>query len=104
MLRTRPPTRRLRPLVLLLLAALVAGPLLSSARPAHAAVVFTVNHVGDAGDLGAFVCDAYHDEGRQCTLRAAIDSANALPGRDTIRFAIPDDPAVPGLELKSIRP
>lgn len=44
---------------------------------------FTVTAVADAGDSspGDGVCD---DGAGQCTLRAAIEEANALPGADTI--------------------
>ncbi len=64
---------------LLLLAAL--------ALQAHAAVVLTVNSTGDAPDaaLGDGVCATATGE---CTLRAAIQEANALGGLDTITFNI----------------
>src|SRR3990172_8808874 len=51
-------------------------------RPAHAAE-FTVNSTADAVDasLGDGTCD---DGSGNCTLRAAIQEANALSGPDTI--------------------
>ncbi|ANM29247.1 hypothetical protein ABI59_06070 [Acidobacteria bacterium Mor1] len=47
----------------------------------------TVNDAGDAGDAspGDGACDA---GGGACTLRAAIEEANALAGADTIQFAL----------------
>lgn len=45
------------------------------------AETFTVTSIGDPGDG---VCDAV------CTLREAIVAANASPGSDAIRFALPD--------------
>lgn len=49
---------------------------------------FTVTSAGDAGDAneGNGACDI---GGGQCTLRAAIEEANAWPGHDTIQFNIP---------------
>jgi len=54
----------------------------------------TVNSTGDAVDLvaGDGKCDtgALNSQGApECTLRAAIEEANALAGADTIRFNIP---------------
>ena len=62
----------------IVLAALTAG----SAAPAHGAS-FTVNANHDAADTAAGdgVCA---DAGGACTLRAAVDETNALPGPDTI--------------------
>jgi CSLREA domain-containing protein len=56
------------------------------AGPAQAAT-FVVNNVGDAGDAapGNGVCAT---AGAVCTLRAAIQEANALAGADTINFNI----------------
>jgi CSLREA domain-containing protein len=84
----------------LLLAAMVAllfGML--TAKPAHADT-FTVNTTDDTNDnfcdpLGADPLDS-------CSLREAIKLANARPGADTIAFNIPDDPNVPGNEVKTI--
>lgn len=60
------------------LAALVVG--LTSARPAHAAPLFTVSSTVDAhwnGTPGACIAVA---PGSPCTLRAAIEVANTIPG------------------------
>ena len=56
------------------------------ARPANAST-FTVNSIGDTGDSTPDgTCG-------NCTLRHAIQEANASPGADTIKFNIPgDDP------------
>ena len=50
-----------------------------------------VNSLEDGADLkpGDGRCD---DGNGACTLRAAIDEANALPGRQTIAFKLPDKP------------
>jgi CSLREA domain-containing protein len=60
--------------------------LLSAAAPAGAAS-FTVNSTGDAGDANAGN-GACATSGGACTLRAAIQEANALAGPDQIDFAI----------------
>ena len=67
---------------------------------AHAAT-FTVNQSGDAADAtpGNGVCAT---AGAVCTLRAALQEANALAGVDTINFAIGSGPqtiAVSGTAL-----
>ena len=51
------------------------------------AATFTVNSILDTGDSspGDAVCD---DGGGNCTLRAAIEEANALSGTDNIHFSI----------------
>jgi trimeric autotransporter adhesin len=61
---------------------------LQAANPAHAATTFTVNSTGDKPDEN-------HLDGRcqttttgECTLRAAIQQANATKSADTINFAI----------------
>ncbi|NQV15849.1 CSLREA domain-containing protein, partial [bacterium] len=59
--------------------------------------VFTVNSTGDAQD--AFPGDGICVDGSgDCTLRAAIQEANAHPGYDKIEFAIP------GLGVHTIQP
>ena len=85
---------------------MLAGVLLSLwSAPAGAAITFTVNSTGDEDDLdfpgGAFDgssdgnCDiTLSIAGNQCTLRAAIQAANAndnAPTVDLIRFDIPGD-------------
>lgn len=58
---------------------------------AASAATLTVNNTGDAVDAntGDGFCDAV---GGGCTLRAAIQQANALPGVDTIQFLIDTGP------------
>ncbi len=71
------------------------------ASPAWAAE-FIVNSTGDAGDVGpSGVCNTVpFPEGTEpeCTLRAAIDEANATTAADTIDFDIP------GGGVQTIRP
>src|SRR5215211_6314841 len=73
---------------------MVVGTLLAAclmaAQPAHASTTFTVNSTADYGDVAASdgVCDATRGGG-ECTLRAAIEQANATSGADTINFDIP---------------
>src|SRR3990170_4981361 len=74
-------------LVSIILLALAAIP----APPSRAATTFTVNSAANNGDANVNnpACDI--DEvtpGDQCTLRAAIDQANATAGQDTIEFSI----------------
>jgi parallel beta-helix repeat protein len=53
-------------------------------------MTFTVNSTGDAGDATIDgTCDADATATVQCTLRAAIQEANATTDADTINFAIP---------------
>jgi CSLREA domain-containing protein len=57
--------------------------------------VFTVNSEFDGADtnVGNGICDADSIEpGAQCTLRAAIQEANANPGADSIHFSISSGP------------
>lgn len=58
------------------------------ALPAAAQALFTVNDGGDAVDIviGDGVCAT---SGGVCTLRAAIQEANASPAFDTIMFSVP---------------
>ena len=76
---------------------LVAGMMAASlivASPAHASTTFTVNLPGDTKDANTSdnLCDVnLFGSGNQCTLRAAIEQANATPGADTINFDIPDN-------------
>jgi CSLREA domain-containing protein len=75
----------------LLMAALVAGSL--QAPPAQAADTFTVERTVDTPDanVGDGDCDvSLAATGFQCTLRAAIQEANATPEADLIRFSILD--------------
>jgi trimeric autotransporter adhesin len=75
--------------VLMMLAMLASMLLVLSARPTHASTSFTVNQTSDASDenLADGVCDINSlVSGDQCTLRAAIEQANATSGADTINF------------------
>jgi hypothetical protein len=78
---------------LMVVAALLAACLLLAAKPAHAATSFTVNLPGDTHDVDHSdnLCDVnLFGSGEQCTLRAAMEQANATAGADAIRFLIPD--------------
>ena len=75
----------------LLVAAMMAAGMLGSA-PAHAATTFTVNDTSDAPDAftTSNICDTdVFTSGDQCSLRAAIQQANATTGADVINFNIP---------------
>ncbi len=75
----------------LLVAAMMAAGILA-ASPSHAATTFTVNSTADAPDAftTSNTCDTdVFTGGDQCSLRAAIQQANATAGADTINFAIP---------------
>ncbi len=79
---------------------------LLAVKPAHAAN-FVVNRSADTRDanLSNTVCDVDASRrGNQCTLRAAIQEANDTEGAEVIRFNIPDNPNVSGLEVKTISP
>jgi CSLREA domain-containing protein len=104
-------TRTLAFCIVALLVAASIGVLLA-AKPVHADT-FTVNRTGNESEPGANqgngVCDALPStRGNQCTLRAAIQEANANNNAptvvDLIRFNIPDNPNVSGLEVKTISP
>lgn len=90
----RPPLRKSWTLnfaaVLTVIAAGIA--LGSTASPARADLIVAVTGTGDVSDYnpGDGVCDVDPaTAGDQCTLRAALEETNALPGSDAIRFAIP---------------
>ena len=77
----------------LALAALLVTSLLLAARPAHASTTFTVDSDVDVTDtnIGNGVCDSDadpNDDTNTCTLRGAIQEANATPGADVINFNI----------------
>jgi CSLREA domain-containing protein len=79
-------------LALLVLGGAVVLAALSSGS-AEAAITFTVNSTGDQGEPAASRGDGLCDwdaatTGPQCTLRAAIQEANATSGADTIEFNI----------------
>ena len=75
------------------LLALMAASLLLAAMPAHASTTFTVNSTADYGDQtpgdGKCHTGTIMLTGETCTLRAAIQEANATTGVDTINFNIP---------------
>lgn len=83
----RIPSSLLAACGLLGLLTLTAVPLNFMQPTAHAATVFTVNSVGDGADSNTAdgVCN---DGAGNCTLRAALEQANAVPGTDTINFQI----------------
>ncbi len=70
--------------------AMLLSLVLGSPPTTLAASTFTVNRTGDASDLapGNGKCDTSASRGLQCTLRAAIEEANAFAGADTIKFNI----------------
>jgi len=75
--------------VLLLAAMMAAG---MTPAPAQASTTFVVNQTSDfpdASTLGVGCDTDVFTNGDQCTLRAAIQQANATAGADTINFAIP---------------
>jgi trimeric autotransporter adhesin len=75
----------LRRLLVATLAVLAMG-----AADARAGDPFVVNETGDESDpTPDAVCDVSADPGSQCTLRAAIENANAFPGLDSVQFEIP---------------
>jgi hypothetical protein len=82
----RTPIRR----ALLAILALEGILLALSSGPVEAATTFTVNKTGDAGDrrISDSVCDSSRLNGKQCTLRAAIQESNDTLGADTINFNI----------------
>jgi hypothetical protein len=59
-----------------------------SVKAQNAGKLFTVNHNGDTTDanVGDGVCA---DSNGNCTLRAAIEEANATPAQDAVNFALP---------------
>ncbi len=99
------PGRRLFKLALRLCicAALAAGLWGRVAPPAGAATTFVVNSAGDGAD--ADTADGLcADSGGNCTLRAAIQQANATPGADTVNFRIGTGPQTitPGSALPAV--
>lgn len=87
----------------LLLAAILAASLAPAAGPARAADTFTVDRTIDTpdADVGDGDCDvSLAATGFQCTLRAAIQEANATPEQDLIRFFIQD--GTPGVETINV--
>ena len=93
--KTKKTNHYYRALAALVVLAVLASTLLatSATRPAYAAdgKTFTVNRNGDFKDTnpGDGICDATTAEGVDCSLRAAIQEANAVSGADAINFNIP---------------
>src|SRR5919199_1634586 len=86
------PSRRVVVLVLVAMVALASLLVALAARPAHASTgTLVVNPNADFFDRtpGDGVCDADAAIGNLCTLRAAIEEANASSGLDVIAFNIP---------------
>jgi hypothetical protein len=83
----------MRTLLILAVACLAAAP--------AGAATFVVDAPGDGRDarVGDGLCAT---EAGVCTLRAALDEADALPGLDRVRFALPGDD-VPVLPLDDVR-
>ena len=70
--------------------ALAGVAFLLACSTAHAGTALTVNESGDESDpTPDGICDISADPGTQCTLRAAIESANEFVGLDLIDFSIP---------------
>jgi titin len=77
--------------VVVIVVGLVAGFLGIAAVPAQASTTFTVIQNGDQSDFDTAdnLCDVNPlQKGNQCTLRAAIQQANATAGADTITFSV----------------
>jgi len=76
---------------LMVVATLLAACLMLAAQPAHASTTFTVNSTADDADGSPLdgACDVSRETDGVCTLRAAIQQANATSGADTINFNIP---------------
>ncbi|MFD1824432.1 choice-of-anchor D domain-containing protein [Mumia zhuanghuii] len=74
--------------------AVVAGTLAATTAPAAAASPYVVTSAADHTDAtpGDGQCRTSAATGAVCTLRAAIQEANASPGADTVRFAIGSGP------------
>jgi CSLREA domain-containing protein len=88
--RTQKINHYFRMLVTLAALLTVASLLATSVtRPAQAATTFTVTRIDDRADAkpGDGIC-SISTSGTFCTLRAAIQEANATPGPDTINFNI----------------
>jgi CSLREA domain-containing protein len=98
MFETKQREPKFKALAFGLVVAFMAGCLLVVAGPAHAATTFTVNSTRDVGDdnsgngscfTGTLIPGSGFGLVQECTLRAAIEEANATSGADTINFNIP---------------
>jgi len=97
-------TERARTLAFFVLALLVAVSiaLVLPAKPAHADTTFTVDRSDDPDLTTTLTADDCTVAANDCSLREAINAANALSGPDTINFAIPDDPNTTADDVKTI--
>jgi CSLREA domain-containing protein len=88
---TNTPTSKInryyRTLMALALVAMMAATLLTAAVPSYATTTFKVNSVGDQADANGNENVCMTSAGT-CTLRAAIEQANATFGADVIAFEI----------------
>ncbi len=82
--------------------------LVLAAKPAHVdgEPIFKVNSTTDFPDrnVGDGVCDADFAVGNLCTLRVAIQEANATTELDAIHFNIPEAFRNPGSGVATIAP
>lgn len=72
-------------------AAVLFMALLFSASPAWAQSTFTVNSTGDGADADTSDASCETAVDGECTLRAAIEQANAVDGTDAIEFGVDGD-------------
>ncbi len=86
--RRRAPAARV-PLLILLITVVAAAVVLPHfvQLTAYAAATFTVNSLSDGADSNT-ADNLCADGSGNCTLRAAIQQANATPGADTIAFSV----------------
>ena len=79
-----------------------------AARPVHAdgETIFKVNFNGDFADrnVGDEICDVDFAVGNTCTLRAAIQEANATADLNAIQFSIPEAFRDPSSGVVTIKP
>jgi CSLREA domain-containing protein len=83
-MKAKPLPRRITPAMARLVVAVVAGVFLAAGSAQAAALTYTVDSTADTNLTTCNVATA-----NDCTLRGAINAANANPGTDTIDFAIP---------------
>jgi hypothetical protein len=96
----RARTLAFRVLVLLVVASICA---FLAAKPAHADTTFTVDTSDDPDLTTTPTADECTEAtANDCSLRGAINVANNTSGVDTINFNIPEDPADPADDLKTI--
>jgi sugar lactone lactonase YvrE len=76
----------------------VAAALVLAVEPAQAAT-FTVDWTGDVGDSNRGDARCQDRGGNTCSLRAAIEEANATSGEDRIEFNIPGPPGTRTIQI-----